>query len=101
MRELCARLAADVRAEILVDALLPEHVQDAELHRFRHERDARIEVEDVVARQELQERAPLRRLLTGESALALERDVRLRMKRVPVEDEQVGLDAAAPQRLRV
>src|SRR5258708_30021537 len=100
-RELLDRLAANVRAEVLVDALLAERVQDSELHRLRHERDARIEVEDVVAGQQLQERAPLRQLLAREPALPVERDVRLRMERVAVEDEQIGLDAATAQRLRV
>jgi hypothetical protein len=58
-------------------------------------------VEDVGPWEELGERAPLRELSPPEAATAFERPVGLRMEAVTVEDHQLGVDAAPPERLDV
>ena len=60
--ELLGCLAADVRAEVVHDRLLPRRAQDRELERLRHERQPEVEVEDVGAGQQPCERRPLPRL---------------------------------------
>ena len=70
VRELGGRLAADVRAEVVEDGLLPGRAEDRELERLRDERQAEVEVEDVGARQQARERAPLRELLPREAGWA-------------------------------
>ena len=62
--ELRGRLAADVRAEVVHDRLLPRCTQDRELERLRHERQPEMEVEHVGAREQPGERGPLPRLPT-------------------------------------
>ena len=58
-------------------------------------------MEDVVVRQQARERAPLRQLLSHEAARAVERPVGLGVELVAVEDDEVGVDAAPPERLHV
>ena len=95
------RLAADVGAEVVEDGLLASRVQDRELQRLRHERQAEVEVEDVGAREQARERAPLRELLAREAAAAVERPVRLRVPQLAVEDDEPRVDVLAPQREHV
>ena len=59
------------------DGLLARRVQERELQRLGHERQPEVEVEDVGAREQSRERAPLRELLSREAAAAVERPVRL------------------------
>ena len=75
--------------------------EDRELHRLRDEREAEVEVEDVGAGEEPRERRPLRRLLADEAAAPLERPVGLGVERVAVEDDELRVDPAPPQRLDV
>src|SRR5436190_885432 len=60
--ELLRALAADVRAEEVVDGLLPGRAQDRELERLRHEREPEVEMEDVSPRQQPGEGPPLNEL---------------------------------------
>ncbi len=99
--ELLGGLAADVGAHVVVDGVLPRGAQDRELQRLRHEREPEVEVEDVGARQQARERAPLRQLTAREPAAAVERPVRLRVECAPVEDDEPCVDAAPAQRLDV
>ena len=77
------------------DRPLAERAQERELHRLRQQCQAEVEVEDVGLRREPRERPPLRRLLPHETAAALEVDVRFRVQRVAVEDDELRVDAAA------
>src|SRR5581483_7303424 len=101
VRQLLRRLAADVRAEEVVDALLAERAEDRELERLRDERQPEVEVKDVGAREQLRKRTPLLQLTCGEAAAELERPVRLRMEPVAVEDDELRVDAAAAEGLDV
>ena len=71
-RELLGRLAADVGAEVVHDGLLAGQAEQRELERLRHEREAEVEVEDVGARQELGERAPLAELAADDAGREIE-----------------------------
>ena len=101
VRELLRRLAADVGAEVVEDGLLAGRAQDRELQRLRHEREPEVEVEDVGAREQARERAPLRELLAREAAAPVERPVRLRVPQLAVEDDEPRVDVLAPQREHV
>src|SRR5207248_2917116 len=70
--ELLRGLAADVRAEEVVDGLRPGRAQDRELQRLRDEREAEVEVEDVRAGGKTGERAPLDGLAAHEPAWPVE-----------------------------
>ena len=69
---------------------------------LRHEREPEVEVEDVGARQQPRERAPLRRAAGATSrAVPVERLVGLRVEPVALEDDEPRVDAlcaAAPGR---
>src|SRR5439155_2110655 len=93
--------AADVGAEEVHHRSLAEGAQERELHGLRQQRQAEVEVEDVRPRGEPCEGPPLRRLLTEESATALQVDVRLRVEGVAVEDDELRVDAACAQRAYV
>ena len=56
-------------------------------------------MEDVRLRQQFGEGAPLGRLAARQAAGAVEGDVRLRVQRVALEDDELRVDAAPPQRL--
>ena len=61
-----------------------------------------VEVEDVGARQELGERAKLKGLPTPRRVLRqVKVEVGLRVSRLSVEDDELGVDALSPQRLYV
>src|SRR5438132_10268956 len=81
--------------------LLAERAQQRKLDRLREERQAEIEVEDVRARREPRERTRLRELPPEQPTGAAEVDVGLRMEFVAVEDDELCVHAAAPQRLDV
>ena len=95
--ELLRRLAADVGAEVVVERLLPERAQDRELERLRDERQPEVEVEDVELRQQLGERPPLHELAPDEVLGPVERPVGFRVELVALEDDELGVDAAAAQ----
>ena len=97
--ELGGRLAADVRAEVVEDALAPRRAQDRELDRLRHERQPEVEVEDVGLRQQPRERRELGRKPPRQPAAPLERPVGLGVQPAAVEDDEPRVDALAPQRL--
>ena len=78
---------------------LRNSLQDRELQRLRHEREAEDEVEDVRLRQQAGEGSPLGRLAAGEAAGAVERDVGLGVEGVALEHDEPRVDAAAPERL--
>ena len=99
VRELLRGLAANVRAEVVHDGLLPEQSQRRKLHRARHEREAEDEMEDVGLREQIRERTPLGRLAAREAAGTVERDVRLGVQRVALEHDEPARrrhGAAAP-----
>ena len=79
--------------------LLAEQLQDRELQRLRHEREAEDEVEDVRLRQQAGERSPLGRLAAREATGAVEADVGLRVECVALEHDEPRVDAATPERL--
>ena len=81
--------------------LLAERTEDRELRRLRDEREAEVEVEDVGAGQEPRECRPLRRLSAREAAPALERPVGLGVEGVAIEDDELRVHTAPPQRLNV
>ena len=58
-------------------------------------------MEDVGVWQETEERAPLSRLAAEEAAAAVERQVRLGVEHVALENHQPCVDAATPERLHV
>ena len=58
-------------------------------------------MEDVGLRRQAGEGAPLGQLPPGEATGALQGDVRLRVELVALEDDELRVDALAPQRLDV
>src|SRR5205823_3076438 len=101
VRQLFGRLAADVRAEEVEDRAAPGEAEKGELERLRDEREAKVEVEDVRAREQPGERAPLGQLAAAEPAGAVERPVRLGVQAAPLEDDEASVDPLPPQRLHV
>ncbi len=99
--ELLRSLAADVRAEVVVDALLAGGVQNRELHRLGDEREAEVEVEDVGVREQPRQRSELRQQPARQAAVAVERPVGLGMEAAAVDDDEPRVHAGAPQRLHV
>ena len=99
--EVLGGLPADVGAEVVHHRRLPERAQERELERLRDERQPEDEVEQVGARDQLGERAPLGGLTPDEPAVELERAVGLRVELVAVEDDERRLDPAPPERLDV
>ena len=99
--ELVARLAADVRSQIVKDALLPQRPQEWELNRLRDQRQPEVEVEDVGLRSESGECGELLRELHRQRPAAIERPVGLVVQLPALEDDEPCVDALAPQRLHV
>ena len=99
--EVLGGLPADVGAEVVHHRRLPERAQERELERLGDERQPEDEVEQVGARDQLGERAPLGGLTPDEPAVELERAVGLRVELVAVEDDERRLDPAPPERLDV
>ena len=100
-RELLTRLAANVRAEVVEDALLAQRPQSRELQRLGDQRQAEVEVEDVGLRSELRERPELRRQPTREPAVPVERPVGFVVQLPSLEDDEPSVDPLTPQRLHV
>src|SRR4029077_13106258 len=63
--------------------------------------EAEVEVEHVRLREQLEQRPPLGRLAAQEAAAPVERPVRLRVKRIALEHDEPGVDAATTERLHV
>ncbi len=99
--ELARILAADIGAEVVHHAPLPQRAQDRELQRLRDERQPEGEVEDVRSRQQVPERTPLAALPPEQAPLEVERQVGLREQRVAVEDDEPGIDPSPSERLDV
>jgi hypothetical protein len=78
---------------------LAERAEDRVLERLRDERQPEHEVEDVGARQELGERAPLPQLPEREAAREVERAVGLGVQGIAVEHDERGVDPTAAERL--
>ena len=96
-----ARLAADVRSEIVEDALLPQRAQERELDRLRDQRQAEVEVEDVGLRGEAGEGGELLCELHRQRPAPVERPVGLVVQLPALEDDEPRVDPLAPQRLDV
>src|SRR5437764_42411 len=75
--------------------------EQGKLQRLRNEGEAEVEVEDVGAREEPSERAPLHELAAEESAGAVERPVGVGVEAAALEDDEAGVDAATAERLDV
>ncbi len=99
--KLLRRLPTDVRAEEVEHRAPPRRLQDRPGELPRDERPAEVEVEDVSARQQPEERRPLNCLPPPEAGRAVERAVRLRMQLLALDDDQLRVDALAPECLHV
>src|SRR5581483_10208940 len=100
-RQVLRRLAADVGAEVVEEALLAQQPKQRELQRLRDQRQPEVEVEDVRAGGEAREGGELRREPLRERAVPVERPVRLVVEPAALEDDEPRVDALAPQRLDV
>src|SRR5919198_2115054 len=87
--------AANVGAEEVEDGAAAGEAEEPELERLRDEREAEVEVEDVGARQEAGERAPLGELAAGEDAPAVERPVGVGGQPAALENDEPRGDALA------
>src|SRR5207247_7601935 len=93
--ELRGWFAADVGAEEVEDGAAAGEAEKRELERLRDERESEVEVEDVGARKEAGERAPLGELAAREAAGAVERPVRVWVEAAALEDDEARVDALA------
>src|SRR4029079_7183150 len=98
--ELLGQLAPDVGAEVVHDRLLPGEPQRVELHRARQQREPEDEMEDVRLREEARKRPELCELPARETSRAVERDVRLRVELVALEEDAPCRAGAGAEPLR-
>src|SRR5829696_5727143 len=99
--ELVRSLAADVGAEEVEHRLAPGRLEDRPGRLPRHECPAEVEVEDISLRQEAKEGWPLHRLASPEPRGPVERSVGLRVELLPLDDDELRVDALPAKRQHV